>query len=307
MVISPFHYEIIQLPLNLDYLLILRLQPMAMGPVNRKQSKYSRISDSTKQNEVQSQKDPNCTDILKQISELQEPTHEIFHGSSKTQPSDLPKNLKQIIEDNADYYTQLEDEYMDSKGCEVYVNEKDGEVSVRFWGQAKAIVKENGHFEPNTGEELHNNFWKFESPEDMKIGTAYMLADGAQIKSSNLNEAVRSHQQYATFKDNMQSNSDAFVLPKMIQVKRKRDKSQSVGNNSNSVQTKFQQQGQQYLKFNFLADQNVAQDLVTIFEGVLRKQASKIDMLSYMLESIVRQKLFQEISLERCQFYLSNA
>ncbi|KAA6372677.1 MAG: hypothetical protein EZS28_031797 [Streblomastix strix] len=178
-----------------------------MGPVNRKQGKYSRMCDSTKQNEVQSQKNPNYTDILKQISELQERTQEIFHCSSKTQTSDLPKNLKQIIEDNADKYTQLQDEYMNSKECEVYVDGKNGEVSVRFWGYAKAIFRENGHFEPNTGEELHNNFQKFESPEDMKIWTAYILADGAQIKSSNLNETVRSHQQYATFRDNKQSNS----------------------------------------------------------------------------------------------------
>ncbi|KAA6358522.1 MAG: hypothetical protein EZS28_045951 [Streblomastix strix] len=270
---------------------------MAMGPVNRKQGKYSRMSDSINQNEVQSQKDPPRIDIPKQISEPHEPNRETFHCSSKTQLSDLPKNLKQIMEDDADNYTQLEDEYMDSKGCEVYVDERDGEVSVRFRGQAKAIVRENGHFEPNSGEELLYNFWEFESPEDMKIWTACILADAAQIKSSHLNEAVRSQQQYATFRDNKQPNSDAFVSPKMIPVKRKRDESQSIENvNSNSLQAQFQQQRRQYSKFNSLADQKVAQDLVTTFEGVLKKQVSKIDMLSYTLEPVARQKLFEEIS-----------
>ncbi|KAA6395095.1 MAG: hypothetical protein EZS28_009379 [Streblomastix strix] len=270
---------------------------MAMGPVIRKQGKYSRMSDLVKQNKVQSQKDPTRIDIPIQISEPHEPTQETFHCSSKTQLSDLPKNLKQIIEDDADNNTQLEDEYMDSKGCEVYVDERDGEVSVRFRGQAKAIVRENGHFEPNTGEELHYNFWEFESPEDMKIWTACIVADAAQIKSSHLNEAVRSQQQQATFWDNKQPNSDAFVPPKMITVKRKRDESQSVGNiNSNSLQAQFQQQKQQYSKFNSLADQKIAQDFVTTFEGVLRKQASKIDKLSYTLEPVAKQKLFEEIS-----------
>ncbi|KAA6399048.1 MAG: hypothetical protein EZS28_005429 [Streblomastix strix] len=186
---------------------------------------------------------------------------------------------------------------MDSKECEVYVNERDGEVSVRFRGQAKEIVGENGNFEPNTVEELHYNFWEFESPEDMKICSANILADAAQIKSSHLNEAIRSQQQYATFRDNKQPISDAFVPPKRIPVRLKRDECQSVGNiNSNSLQIQFQQKKQQNLKFNYQADHNVVQDLVTTFEGVLGKQASKIDMLSYMFKPVARRKLFEEIS-----------
>ncbi|KAA6371653.1 MAG: hypothetical protein EZS28_032820, partial [Streblomastix strix] len=221
----PFHYEIILHRLSLDQVFILRLSPISMGPANRKQGKYSHMNVSIKQNEVQSFQDPPRIDIPKQISEPHDPTHEIFLCSSKTQLSELPKNLKQIMEDDADNYSQLEDEYMDSKGCEVYVNERDGEVSVCFQGHAKATDRENGHFEPNTGEELHYNFWEFESPEDMKIWTACILADAAQIKSSHLNEAVRSQQQYITFRVNKQLNSDAFVPPKRIPVKRKRDES----------------------------------------------------------------------------------
>ncbi|KAA6392569.1 MAG: hypothetical protein EZS28_011905 [Streblomastix strix] len=218
---------------------------MAMGPVNQKQGKYSSMSDSINR---------YSTD------------------RRKTQLSDLPKNLKQIMEDDADNYTQLEVKYMDSKGCEVYFDERDGEVSVRFRGQAKATVRENGHLEPNTDEGLHYNFWEFESPEEMKIWTACIPADAAKIKSSLLNEA-------------------------MIPVKRKRDESQSVGNiNSNSLQAWIQQQKQQYSKFNSLADQKVSQDLATTFESVLRKQALKIDMLIYTLEPVAKQKLFEEIS-----------
>ncbi|KAA6362960.1 MAG: hypothetical protein EZS28_041513, partial [Streblomastix strix] len=101
----------------------------------------------------------------------------------------------------------------------------------------------------------------------------------------------RNRYKIATQKD------DAFVPPKMIPVKRKRDESQSVGNaNSNSLQAQFHQQRQQYSKFNFLADQQVAQVFVTTFNGVLSRQASKIYMLCYTLKPVARQKLFEEIS-----------
>jgi hypothetical protein len=42
----------------------------------------------------------------------------------------------------------------------------------------------------------------------------------------------------------------------------------------------------------------VAQDLVSSFQGVLKKDASKVDMLNYSLEPFARQKLFDEISWE---------
>ncbi|KAA6384231.1 MAG: hypothetical protein EZS28_020242 [Streblomastix strix] len=255
------------------------------------------MSDSTKQNEVQSQKDPPRQDISNTIPEIHQSSSQIQKHSSKIQFPDLPSNIKDILSDDADNYIQLEDEYMESKSCEVFVDERDGEVSVRFRGQVKAIVRENGHFEPETKEELHYGFWEFESPEDMKIWTACILADAAQIKSSRLQDAVQSQSQNVTFRSQKQPVVDVFLPPKMIPVKRKRDESSLAdGQSSNSLQAQFQQQRQQYSKFNSLADQKIAQDLVTTFEGVLKKPASKIDMLNHTLEPVARQKLFEDIS-----------
>ncbi|KAA6380317.1 MAG: hypothetical protein EZS28_024157 [Streblomastix strix] len=256
------------------------------------------MSDSTKQNEVQSQKDPPRIDVPKIIPETHGTNKDIQQCSSQTPFFSLHSNIKDILSDDADYYTQLEDEYMEMKGCEVFVDERDGEVSVRYRGQIKAIVKENGHFEPVTGQELQYSFWEFETPEDMKIWTACILADAAQIKSSRLSEVVQSQSQKVTFRSQVQPSSEAFIPPKMVPIKRKREESQSAeSSTSNSLQAQFQQQRQLYSKSNSLADQKVAQDPVATFEGVLKKQASKIDMLNYNLEPVARQKLFDEISL----------
>ncbi|KAA6402422.1 MAG: hypothetical protein EZS28_002055 [Streblomastix strix] len=90
---------------------------------------------------------------------------------------------------------------------------------------------------------------------------------------------------------------DIFVPPKMILVKCKRDESQlAYGQSLNSLQAQFQQHRLQYYKFNSLADQKITQDFVTMFEGVFKKPASKIDMLNYTPEPITRLKFFHDIS-----------
>ncbi|KAA6384548.1 MAG: hypothetical protein EZS28_019925 [Streblomastix strix] len=170
---------------------------------------------------------------------------------------------------------------MDSKPCEVYVDERDGEVSIRFRGQTKTIVKENGYLKPNIGEELYYKFQEFESQEDMNIWTACILAEAAQIKFSHLNEAVRSQKQYITFRGNKQPIGEAVVPLKIIPIKHKHYESQSAGNaSSDSLEAQFQHQRRQFSKFNSLVDRRVAQDLVTTFEDMLKKQALKIDMVA---------------------------
>ncbi|KAA6378753.1 MAG: hypothetical protein EZS28_025720, partial [Streblomastix strix] len=238
------------------------------------------MSDSTEQNEVQSQEDPPRQDISNTVPEIH-----------------LSKISLIFLSDDTDNYTQLDDEYMESKGCEIFVEERDHDVSVRFRGQVKAIVGETGHFQPETKEELHYGFWQFQSPEDMKIWTACILADVAYIKSSRLQDDVQLTSKSATFRSQTQPVFDVFVPPKIIPVKRKRDETQLAdGQSSTSLQAQFLQQRQQYSKFNSLADQKIAQDLIRTFEGFLWKPASKIDMLSLTLEPLARQKLNEDIS-----------
>ncbi|KAA6404404.1 MAG: hypothetical protein EZS28_000063 [Streblomastix strix] len=197
-------------------------------------------------------------------------SRQILKQSSKIQFSDLSCNIKDGLSDDADNYTLLEDEYMQSKGCEAFVDEIDDDVSVRFHGQVKAILKENGHFEHETKEELHYSFWEFESQENMKIWTAYVLADAAQIKSSHLQNVVQSRLQSVIFRVQKQLVVDVFIPPKMIPMKRKGRRK--------------------------LIDQKITQDIVTIFEGVLKKPASKIEMLNHSLEPVTRQMHFEDIS-----------
>ncbi|KAA6368365.1 MAG: hypothetical protein EZS28_036106, partial [Streblomastix strix] len=55
LVTSPFHFEIIWHPLNLDYLFIVKLQPNSMGQVNRKKASihvYATQSNKTKCNSI---------------------------------------------------------------------------------------------------------------------------------------------------------------------------------------------------------------------------------------------------------------
>ncbi|KAA6399956.1 MAG: hypothetical protein EZS28_004513 [Streblomastix strix] len=130
----------------MDYPFYCETATYGNGSSQPKKGKYSYMSDSTKLNQVQSQKDPPSQEIPKIIPETQE-----------------------VLSDDDDYESQLKDEYMEINWCEVFVSERDGEVSVRYCVQIKAIVKENAYFESVTGLELHHNFWEIESPEDMKI------------------------------------------------------------------------------------------------------------------------------------------
>ncbi|KAA6360990.1 MAG: hypothetical protein EZS28_043483, partial [Streblomastix strix] len=180
------------------------------------------MNDSTKYNEMQYQKDPPRQDISNTDPEIRQSSSQIQKHSSKIQFSDLHSNIKDFLSEDADNYIQLEDEYMESKDCEVFVDERDGEVLVRFRSQIKAIVRENGHFEPEIKEELHYCSREFEYPEDLMIWIAYILSNVAQIKSSRLQDAFQSQSQTVTFRSQKQPVVDVFLPPKMIPVKRKR-------------------------------------------------------------------------------------
>jgi hypothetical protein len=112
--------------------------------------------------------------------------------TQKLQISKLPRNFRDVLNDDADNYTQLDDEYMDSKGCEVYVDERSGEVTVRFRGEVKAVVKENGLYAPDTGEILQCGFFEFEDDEELGLWSACVLADAAELKQAQLQSLIQS-------------------------------------------------------------------------------------------------------------------
>ncbi|KAA6355538.1 MAG: hypothetical protein EZS28_048935, partial [Streblomastix strix] len=225
-------------PLNLDYLLFMRLQPYTMGPINRKILIFTQLQKG------------------------------VLPQTQKLPISKLPTNFRDILNDDADNYIQLDDEYMDSKCCEVYVDERSGEVTVRFRGEVKAVVKENGLYAPDTGELLHFGFFEFEDNEELSLWSAYVLADAAELKQAQLQSLIQSFSQNVTFRSQKQPGKSNEPLSDMIVAKRKRDGSvlQQV-KSLNPLQMQFQQQKQQYSQFNSLQDQNAAQDLFSSFHG----------------------------------------
>ncbi|KAA6379080.1 MAG: hypothetical protein EZS28_025392 [Streblomastix strix] len=246
-----------------------------------------------------SQQQPPHHDIPAVISETIQLQKGVLSQTQKLQISKLQRNFRDVLNDDADYYTQLDDEFMDSKGCDVYVDERSGEVTVRFRGEVKAVVKENGLYAPDTGEILQCGFFEFEDDEELGLWSACVLADAAELKQAQLQSLIQSQSQNVTFRSQKQPTKGIEPLNNIVSAKRKRDGSVLMqGQSQNPLQMQFQQQKQQYSKFNSLYDQKMAQDMVSSFQGVLKKDASKVDMLNYTLEQFARQKLFDEISWE---------
>ncbi|KAA6374456.1 MAG: hypothetical protein EZS28_030017, partial [Streblomastix strix] len=220
-----------------------------------------------------------------------------FATNTKTSDFQAPRNFRDVLNDDTDKYSQLDDEYMESKGCEVYVDERSGEVTMRFRGEVKVVVKENGLYAPDTGEILQCGFFEFEDDEELGLWSAYVLADAAELKQEQLQSLIQSQSQNVTFMSQKQPAKCITPQNNMISAKYKQDGSIPLQSQSlNPLQVQFQQQRQQYSKFYSLYDQKVAQDLVSSIQYMLKKDASKIDMLNYKPEPFTRQKLFDEIS-----------
>ncbi|KAA6387214.1 MAG: hypothetical protein EZS28_017257 [Streblomastix strix] len=255
--------------------------------------------DLNSQSSASQQETPHH-DIPALISETSQLQKGVLSQTQKLQITKLPRNFRDVLNDNADYYTQLDDEFMDSKGCEVYVDERSGEVTVRFRGEVKAVVKENGLFASDTGEMLQFGFFECEEDEELGLWSACVQADAAELKQAQLQSLIQSQSQNATFRSQKQPIKVIEPLNSMVSAKRKQDGSVLLqGQSQNPLQRQFQQQRQQYSRLNSLQDQKVAQDLVSSFQGVLKKDASKLDMQNYTLGPFARQKLFNEISSEQ--------
>ncbi|KAA6396107.1 MAG: hypothetical protein EZS28_008371 [Streblomastix strix] len=138
--------------------------------------------------------------------------------TQKLQIPKLPGNFRDVLNDDADNYTQLDDEYMYSKGCEVYVDERSGEVTVRFRGEVKAIVKENGLYAPDTDEMLHYGFFEFEYDEKLGLWSAYKLAYAAELKHAQLQCLIQSQSQNVTFRSQKQPTKGIEPLNIMTQA-----------------------------------------------------------------------------------------
>ncbi|KAA6377229.1 MAG: hypothetical protein EZS28_027245 [Streblomastix strix] len=177
-----------------------------------------------------------------------------------------------------DSYTRIDDDFMENKGCEVYVNEQTGEIQVRFRGIPKAIVKEQGLFSIQTNVRQDYQFWDFESDEEMKLWVACIQADAALMKNERLQNVIRASQgKTRTFRD---IDTDLPVPSGGLQmhpVKRKREQDgiQEI-RVLNPLQAQFQAQRQKIFE-------------VQLYTGLT-------DCVRPNVNPIPRQKLFEEIS-----------
>ncbi|KAA6357575.1 MAG: hypothetical protein EZS28_046898, partial [Streblomastix strix] len=153
------------------------------------------------------------------------------------------------------------------QGFKVYWNELTEQVHIFRHGKVLAIAKEDGIFRAHTDVRLDADFWGFESKEDMALWNAAILAEAAVARA---------------------------------EIKRKREnearQKQLENQASASLQDQFYAKRRRVAKFNTTEDMKVAQDIRATFEGIMKVDAEKADMLNYYLNQIQREKLFEEIS-----------
>ncbi|KAA6399049.1 MAG: hypothetical protein EZS28_005430 [Streblomastix strix] len=164
-------------------------------------------------------------------------------------------------------YKVIEDDFMEEQSCKVYWSELTGQVHIFRRGKFLSIAKEVGIFQAHTDVRLDADFGDFESKEDTALWNAAILAEAAvaraEIKRKRENEAQQ---------EQLENQTRA------------------------SLQDQFYAERRRVAKFNTIEDIKVAQDIRATFEGIMKVDAEKADMLNYRLNPIQREKLFQEIS-----------
>ncbi|KAA6357516.1 MAG: hypothetical protein EZS28_046957, partial [Streblomastix strix] len=78
-----------------------------------------------------------------------------------------------------DRYKQIQDDFMDSQECEAFYDFKESVIKVVYNGRIKAVISEQGHFDPESHQRLDAAFWGFEPESDMQLWTACILAEAA--------------------------------------------------------------------------------------------------------------------------------
>ncbi|KAA6384895.1 MAG: hypothetical protein EZS28_019579, partial [Streblomastix strix] len=275
----------------------MRLSNGTMGPVKQKSTKNSRMDDRDSPNFSQLSRDGPDKEPRTQSSSSNEGAPAIVPIPTKDSIPESRTGTQLSLSRNYETFTRIEDDFMEEKGCEVYVGEQTGEVQVRFRGQVKAVVKEQGLFGTHNNERQDAQYWEFQSEEELRLWVACILADAALVKNERLQTTIRASQaKVRTFRDTEPDHAIPTELQQMRPVKRKREDEERIIQASNPLQAQFQQQRLQYAKFNSIEDQMVAQDLSSTFEGILRQEAGKLDVLNYQMQPVARQKLFDEIT-----------
>ncbi|KAA6371613.1 MAG: hypothetical protein EZS28_032859, partial [Streblomastix strix] len=82
-----------------------------------------------------------------------------------------------------DRYEHIQDDFKDSHECEAFYNFKESVIKVAYNGRIKAVISEQGHFDPKSHQLLNSAFWKFEPESDNLLQTVCILAQEVLMKT----------------------------------------------------------------------------------------------------------------------------
>ncbi|KAA6365252.1 MAG: hypothetical protein EZS28_039221, partial [Streblomastix strix] len=80
-------------------------------------------------------------------------------------------------------YKKNQDDFMDSQKCGAFNDLKESVIKVVNNGRLKAVINEQGYFDPESCQRLDAAFWGFEPENDMQLWTVYVLAEAALTKA----------------------------------------------------------------------------------------------------------------------------
>ncbi|KAA6370041.1 MAG: hypothetical protein EZS28_034432, partial [Streblomastix strix] len=226
------------------------------GPVKQKSTKNSRIDERDSLSFSQLSRDGPDKEFRTQSSSSNESVPAVVPITIKDSNPESRTGTQLSLSRNYETFTRIEDDFMEEKGCEVYLGEQTSEVQVRFRGLVKAVVKEQGLFGPHNNERHDAQYWEFQSEEELKLLLACILADASLIKNDRLQTIIRASQaNIHTFRDNEPDHVIPTELQQMRHVQRKLGDEERIAQASNPLQAQFQQQRLQYDKFNSIEDQ----------------------------------------------------
>ncbi|KAA6375559.1 MAG: hypothetical protein EZS28_028913 [Streblomastix strix] len=187
---------------------------------------------------------------------------------------------------------------MDSKECEAFYDLKESVIKVIHNGRIKAVISEQGYFDPESCQCLDAAFWGFEPENDMQLWTVYVLTKAAPTKIKRLNDKfAKSWSVPTTPHQDTHCIIEVYVSRPKIAVKRKRPEEATIHEYSNiSLQDQFHQEGQRVDKFNSIEDQKIVQHVSALQAGIMKQDPAKMDILRYQLQPFYRKQLFSEIS-----------
>ncbi|KAA6366534.1 MAG: hypothetical protein EZS28_037939 [Streblomastix strix] len=199
-------------------------------------------------------------------------------------------------------FKMIENDFIEEQGCKIYWDELIGQIHIFKGRKFLAITRDDGIFQAHTDVRLDVDFLDFESKEEIALSNAAILADADVARAQSLKNKVKHvHSQFSTESQlNSSSTQDNPVVSMLaVETKRKNEAYQEQLQNESisSLQEQFQAKRKRVAKFSTIEVMKVALDIRATFDGILKADAEKAEMLNYHLNLIQRNKLFEDVCL----------